>query len=76
MIRLSDIVKQFATKTRQRYSLLPSQLKALSAWQISVLTRRHSCSCAAMIANNPAMFHIPVAIVIVPIVSTIKASNG
>ena len=34
MIRLSDIVKQFATITRQRYSLLPSQLKALSAWQI------------------------------------------
>jgi hypothetical protein len=34
MIRLSDIVKQFATITRQRYSLLPSQLKAISAWQI------------------------------------------
>lgn len=34
MIRLSDIVKQFAATTRQRYSLLPSQLKALSAWQI------------------------------------------
>lgn len=34
MIRLSDIVKQFATKSRQRYSLLPSHLKALSAWQI------------------------------------------
>jgi len=34
MIRLSTIVKQFATTTRQRYSLLPSQQKALSAWQI------------------------------------------
>jgi len=34
MIRLSTIVKQFATITRQRYSLLPSQQKALSAWQI------------------------------------------
>ena len=34
MIRLSTIVKQFATITHQRYPLLPSQLKALSAWQI------------------------------------------
>ncbi len=33
MIRLSSIVKQFASTALQRYALLPSQLKALSAWQ-------------------------------------------
>lgn len=33
MIRLSTLVKQFAESTRQRYRLLPSQLKALGAWQ-------------------------------------------